>query len=94
MKKIIIDKIKKRIKSGDYDLTYHAYEEMAEDGLGIIDIENAIWSGNIIRVEKDDLIGTKYVIRGVGKDSSTKIEIIGRMKETDIFLIITVYVVN
>ena len=38
----IIDKIRNAVKSGNYDMTHHATEEMAEDELGIYDIECAI----------------------------------------------------
>ena len=42
MPRRFIDKIRNSIRIGDYDMTYHAVEEMAEDGLDIFDIENAI----------------------------------------------------
>jgi len=86
-----IDKIRTAIEVGNYDMTYHAVEEMAEDKLGIFDIESAVLSGKIIKREKDDPRGVRYVIKGVGIDQSTPIGIVGRFKETGIFLIITVY---
>lgn len=64
---------------------------MAEDYLGIIDVEMAILNGRIVRTEKDDPRGAKYVIEGIGTDHSTKIGTVGRFKETGIFLIVTVY---
>lgn len=87
----IIYRIHNAIRTGNYDMTYHAIEEMAEDELGIFDVENAILSGKIVKREKDDPRGIKYVIEGVGTDRSTPIGVVGRFKETDIFLIITVY---
>jgi hypothetical protein len=72
-------------------MTYHAVEEMAEDNLGIFDVESAVLSGKIIKREKDDPRGTKYVIKGIGIDQSTPVGVVGRFKETEIFLIITVY---
>ena len=42
MKSRVIDKIRNIIRIGNYDLTFHASEEMAEDELGILDIEHAI----------------------------------------------------
>ena len=87
----IIDRIRNEVKSGNYDMTRHATEEMAEDELGIYDIECAILKGKIIKKEKDDPRGVKFVIKGVGVDLSTSIGIVGRFKETGVFLIITVY---
>jgi len=90
----IIDKIRNAIKTGNYDMTYHAVEEMAEDKLGILDVESAVLSGKIIKRQKDDPRGVKYVIKGVGSNQSTPIRVVGRFKETEIFVIITVYAIT
>lgn len=42
MSRRVIDKIRNAVRSGNYDLTYHAVEEMAEDKLVIYDVESAI----------------------------------------------------
>lgn len=94
MSRRIIDKIRNAVRTGSYDMTYHAVEEIAEDKLGIFDVENAVLSGKIIKREKDDPRGIKYVIKGAGSDQSTPIGVVGRFKETGIFLIITVYVIT
>ena len=94
MKSRVIDKIRNIIRIGNYDLTFHAIEEMAEDELGILDIEHAILTGKIIKTEKDDPRGVKYIIEGVGVNQSTIIGIVGRFKETGTFLFITVYEIN
>ncbi len=94
MSRRIIDKIRNAIRKGNYDVTYHAVEEMADDGLGIFDVESAILSGKIEKKEKDDPRGVKYVIKGVGSNRSTPIGVVGRFKETGTFLIITVYAIT
>lgn len=66
---------------------------MAEDNLAIIDVENAVLSGIIKEKQKGDPRGNKYVIHGSSNDESTTIGVVGRFKETGVFLIITVYVV-
>ncbi len=86
-----IDKIRDAIRTGNYDMTYHAVEEMAEDELGISDVENAVLSGKISKRVKDDPRGTKYVLKGMSADRSVSVGVVGRFKETGIFLIITVY---
>lgn len=48
-----------------YDMTVHAMEEMAEDGLDILDVEHAVLSGQVIERKKDDPRGTKYVIEAL-----------------------------
>ena len=87
----MIDKIRESIRNGNYDMTEHAIEEMAEDELGIFEVEEAILKGEVIEIEKDDPGGNKYVVRGRGFSRFTEIGVVGRFKETGIFLIITVY---
>ena len=86
-----IEKIRDAIRTRNYDMTYHAVEEMAEDELGILDIENAVLSGKVTKREKDEPRGIKYVVKGTGTDRSALIGVVGRFKETGTFLIITVY---
>ena len=93
MPRRVIEKIRDAIKTGNYDTTYHAVEEIAEDELGILDVESAVLNGKITKRQRDDPRGTKYVIEGVGRDGSTPIGVVGRFKETGIFLIITVYAI-
>jgi hypothetical protein len=89
----IIEKIRDAIRKGNYDMTMHAYEEMAEDNLAIIDVESAVLSGIVKEKQKGDPRGSKYVIHGSSYDGSTTIGVVGRFKETGVFLIITVYAV-
>jgi hypothetical protein len=38
MSQRILEQIQNAILYGEYDLTHHAVDEMAEDGLGILDV--------------------------------------------------------
>lgn len=67
---------------------------MAEDVLTILDLEEAVLSGQITRVEKDDPRGTKYVVVGTALDQQTPVGIVGRMLGNGRYLIITVYEVT
>jgi len=91
MPRRVIDRIRNAIRNGNYDITHHAVEEMAEDNLGIFDVESAILNGQIKKIEKEDSRGIKYVIESLGMDQSIPVGVVGRFKETGIFLIITVY---
>ena len=90
----VIDRIRRTILLGDYDLTIHAVEEMAEDYLDVFDIEHAILNGQIIRRSKRDSRGMKYTIHGLSVDDEKLVGIVGRFHGTDRFLIITVYDIN
>ena len=89
-----LQKIRNAIIGGEYDLTRHAVDEMAEDYLGIFDVECALLEGNITKTETDDPRGPRYTIVGLAKDGRTEVGIVGRFTETDIYLIITVYEVT
>jgi hypothetical protein len=65
-----IEQIRNRVHTEAYDLTIHARDEMEEDNLTLSDIENAIFSGQIIRCERDALRRTKYVIEGTSLDDA------------------------
>ncbi len=92
MAKRIIERIRDSIRTGEWDFTFHAIEEMAENQIGISDVEKAVLDGKVIKTEKDDPRGTKYIV--MGKSGSCPIAVAGRFKETGVFLIITVYKIN
>lgn len=75
-------------------MTIHAVEEMAEDDLDILDVEEAILTGEIVHRTKRDPRGTKYTIEGLAIDGVTPVGIVGRFQSHDRFLIITVYEVS
>ena len=91
MPRKILERIRDKIRSNDYDFSKHAHDEMNEDRLHTADAEQAILTGRIERAEKDDPRGTKYVILGVGADGVTPVGTVGRFDEAGYYLILTVY---
>lgn len=89
-----VHRIKAAIREGSYDMTVHALEEMAEDGLDILDVESSILSGTIMKSEKGDPRGTRNTIHGTGTDRTMRVGTVGRFTETGRYLIITVYKVT
>ena len=89
-----IDRIRERIRLQQYDMAAHAMEEMAEDFLTILDVEEAVLSGKVVRVEKEDPRGTKYIIVGTALDQQTPVGVVGRFASSGRYLIITVYEVT
>jgi len=75
-------------------MTVHAMEEMAEDDLDIVDIEQAIFTGRVIRSEKDDPRGTKHVVEGLATDSENRVGVVGRFQGSKRYIILTVYEVS
>jgi Domain of unknown function (DUF4258) len=89
-----IDRIREKIRLRQYDMSAHAMEEMAEDFLTILDVEEAVLGGQVIRVEKDDPRGTKYIVVGTALDQKTPVGVVGHFASTGRYLIITVYEVT
>lgn len=90
----VLERIQATIRSGSYDVTKHANDEMAEDHLSIYDVEHAVLTGSITKIEHDDVRGPRYTIIGGSADEVVRVGVVGRFKETGIFLIITVYAVD
>ncbi|HEY6233373.1 MAG TPA: DUF4258 domain-containing protein [Pyrinomonadaceae bacterium] len=88
-----VERIRKAIRLRAYDMTVHAAEEMAEDDLDILDVEQAILTGQVSRTEKDDPRGTKYVLEGLATDGKTLIGVVGRF-QGERYLIITIYEIS
>ena len=53
-----------------------------------------ILNGRIVRREKDDPRGTKYIVEGIATDQLTPVRVVGRFTSTGRYLIVTVYVVS
>lgn len=72
-------------------MTDHASDEMAEDKLGVADIETSILTGKITKIEKDDPRGSRYTIEGISTDPRTRVGTVGRFTATGKYRIITTY---
>lgn len=75
-------------------MSVHAMDEMAEDDLDILDVEQAILNGRVVRREKDDPRGIKYIIEGLAIQGEIPVGIVGRFKGDERFLIITIYEIS
>ena len=86
-----LERIRNAILDGGDTLTEHAYDEMEEDNLDVLDVESAILTGQIDEVLTMDPRGTRYVVIGNATDQNTPVGVVGRFLEHDQLLIITVY---
>ena len=91
MPKRLLERIRDAVRSQQYDASKHAVDEMAEDGLDIVDLETAILNGRIRKTEKDDPRGARYTVHGIAADGVTTVGSVGRFTETSRYLIITAY---
>jgi hypothetical protein len=86
-----LERIRSAILDHRYSLTEHAYEEMDDDNLDVLDVEAAILTGEIDQVLTVDPRGTRYVVVGKATDQQTQVGVVVRFVEHDQLLIITVY---
>jgi len=89
-----IGRIREKVRLRRYDMTAHAVEELAEDGLDIADMEHAVLTGRVARIERDDPRGNKYVIEGLAADGARPVGVVGRFKGGDRYLVITAYAIT
>lgn len=90
----LIDAIRKKVRNRDYEFTIpHFFEEMANDGLTVADIERAIARGRIRRRFTRDPRGARYEIEGPATDGR-QVAVICRIKATGKLLFITTYLVE
>lgn len=54
----VLRRIQEAIRSEEYELSVHAFEEAEDDDFLIVDIENAILNGTIVRKYTHDPRGT------------------------------------
>ena len=89
-----IDRIRESIRLREYDFTAHAMEEMAEDNLDILDVEHAILTGQIARIERNDPRGIRYFVQGMARGTETLVGVVGRFATARRYLVITVYAID
>ena len=75
-------------------MSVHANEELAEDDLDILDIEEAVLSGRVVRRKSRDPLGPKYTVEGFARDGEKLVGVVGRFTSSSRFLIITVYEIH
>ena len=91
MSEAVLRRVRVAVNATAYDMTFHAVEELAEDGLTLDDVESALLTGSLIRTETDDPRGPRHVLQGTAADGRTLVGVVLRFTNTGRLLIITVY---
>lgn len=89
-----IERIREAVLNQCYSLSEHAYDEMADDNLDVLDVESAMLTGKIARILTRDPRGTRYEVHGLATDQSTMVGVVVRLVASDELLIITVFEVK
>lgn len=87
----ILQRMRNKIRTGDYVMTLHADEEINAEELSVFDVERCILTGKIIERQKDrQTVETKYRILGstIGGDL---MEVMAKFGPTGRLFILTAY---
>lgn len=86
-----LERIRRAVLEQRYTLTEHAYDEMDEDRLDVLDVESAILTGRIDQTLTHDPRETRYVVVGNATDQRTPVGVVTRFVSHDELLILTIY---
>ena len=87
----VLERMREKVRTRQYVMTVHANEEMDDDALTILDVENGILFGEIVRRQRDLRTGEwKYLIRGP-TPAEGEIAVVAKLGVTGTLVIITVY---
>ncbi len=86
-----LERIRNAILDQRYTLSEHAYDEMDQDKLDVLDVEAAILTGQIEQTLTKDPRGTRHVVVGKATDEATDVGVVVRFVEQDQLLVLTVY---
>ena len=89
-----IERIRESVLNQSYTFSEHAYDDMTEDNLDVLDVEAALLTGTIEQVLTHDPRGTRFVVHGVATDQETQVGVVMRFVQSNKLLIITVYQID
>jgi len=82
--------IRQKVRSNCYELSEHAREEMAEDGLEVADVRRVILHGQLEKTLTDDPRGDRYIVKGQACDGR-ETAVVCRILPSGLLRIITVW---
>jgi hypothetical protein len=88
----VLQRMRAKVRTRQYVMTVHAWDEMDSDGLSVFDVENAILSGRVVGRQTDQPWGDrKFVVRGRPLEGSDWVIVVAKLGPTGDLVILTVY---
>jgi hypothetical protein len=88
----VLQRMRAKVRSRQYVMTVHAWEELDSDGLSVFDVENAVLSGRIAERQTDQPWGDrKYLVRGRPLEGDDVVFVVAKLGSTGDLVILTVY---
>ena len=92
MARRIIDRLRDKIRAGEYVVPFHAADELDDDEISIFDVENIIFTGQIVERQRDaQTRERKYVVRGDTLDGEAACSVV-KIGPTGKVVIVTAWV--
>lgn len=86
-----LQRLRAKVRTGEYVMTVHAEEEMDADELTVFDVESAVLSGSIVERQRDrQTREAKYLVRGRALDEREVI-VAAKLSPTGKMVMVTVY---
>ena len=87
----ILRRMRRKVRAREYVVTLHADEEMDEDGIGVLELECCILTGEIVGRQRDrDTKEWKYLVCGESADGEAVV-VVAKLSPTGKLVILTVY---
>jgi hypothetical protein len=87
----ILQQIRTLVGQGEYVLSLHAENEMANDRFTEEDLEESILSGEIVRRERDRIGRPKYVMEGIALDGRGLTAVAQLFQTRQLVVMVTIY---
>lgn len=87
----VLQQMRLSVQAGNFLLTSHAYDEMNDDDLFVVDLENCILTGDVMTRQWDDDFGEwKYVIHG-DSQSEEEMAVVAKLDYNQNVVVITTF---
>ena len=87
----ILQQIQTLVRQGDYVLSIHVENELANDDFTEQDLEAAIFNGSIVRRERDAIGRPKYIVEGTALDGRGLTAVVQPFQTRQLVVMVTVY---
>ena len=87
----LLQQIRSLVRQGNYVLSLHAQNEMANDRFTEEDLEGSILNGEIVRRQRDRIGRPKYVIEGTALDGRGLTAVVQLFQTRQLLVMVTIY---
>jgi hypothetical protein len=86
----IMDRLRDKIRAGEYVVPFHAANELDDDEISIFDVENIILTGEVVETQRDaSSRERKYVVRGETRDGEAACAVVKDRAHRQLVIITT-----